>query len=560
MFKFTPVLVFALFLVACAPKQEDVFVRKSQGFSSVSEELNFHLLLAEMATARKDFGVAAIEYNKAAHLSGDPDLARRATHVAFDANLTEVILDSAKRWAYLSPEALEPHHFLAVIAVRQDRTADAVEHFERILAGETGAVDANFNTVNSLLLREQKNETALMTMQKLVSKHADSAAAHYSLALIASNLGRLQEARDAAEKSVQLNPSVMPAQILFARLRIQNGEREDVLDAIEKILNDDPNNIRNRYTYASLLLQMERNSDAKREFETILLSDPSSADALFALGLIDIEVKKYESAHEYFRRLLATGKRASQANYYLGAIAEEQERFEDAIDWYRRVSGETHFVDAQMRIARVLIKLDRPDSARYFIAEMREANPELALGLFLAEAELVSKEVDNNAAYEVYAEALHTFPDNIDIIYARALFAARIGDIEQSEQDLRYLLAREPDDADFLNALGYTLADMTDRYEEAHELIKQALALKPDEPAIIDSMGWVLFKLGELDASRDYLQKAFDISGDAEIGAHLGEVLWTTGELDAAREIWKKAFENHSENPVLLQTMERFSQ
>ncbi len=560
MVKLALVLAIAVLVVACGTTQQDVFVRKSQGFASVSEELNYHLLLAEMAMVRNELGVAAMEYNRAAMLSGDPELARRATHVAFDADLTEVILSSAQRWAHLAPTALEPHHFLAVIAVRQDRSADAVKHFERILQGDTGAVDANFTTVITLLLQEQRNGAALQTMQTLVAEHGDSAAAYYGLALIASSTGQTRIARDAAEKSVQLDPEKIPAQVLFARLRIANGERENVLDAIEKIVADNPGDIRNRYTYASLLLQMERNTDAQREFEIILEAEPESADALFAVGLIEIEAKNFEIAGKYFRNLLATGQRNSQAYFYLGAIAEEQERFEDAVDWYRQVTAQSHFVDAQMRIARVLIKLDRLDSARYFIAEMRDANPTMAVDLFLAEAELVSKHADNNAAYEVYAEGLHAFPENLDIIYARALFAARVGNIEQSISDFRILIEREPDDPDFLNAFGYTLADMTDRYDEARGMIERALAFKPDEPAIIDSMGWVLFKLGDFAQAISYLERAFEMTGDGEIGAHLGEVLWKTGELNAARETWNKAKEKFPENPVLIKTMERFSQ
>ena len=535
-------------------------MRKSQGFSSVAEELNYHLLLAEMAMVRNELGVAAIEYNRAAALSGDPELARRATHVAFDADLTEVILDSAQRWAHLVPAALEPHHFLAVIAVRQNRSGDAVKHFERILQGDTGAVDANFTTVISLLMREQHDGIALQTMQALVAEHGDSAAAFYGLALIAANTRQTKVARDAAEQSVRLDPDAIPAQVLFARLRIKNGERENVLDAIEKIVVDNPGEIQHRYTYASLLLQMERNADAQREFEIILETEPASADALFALGLIEIEAKNFKPAGQYFRSLLATSQRNSQAYFYLGAIAEEQERLEEAIDWYRRVTAQSHFVDAQMRIARVLINLDRLDSARYFIAEMRDANPTLAVDLFLAEAELVSRHADGNAAYEVYAEALHAFPGSLDIIYARALYAARVGNIEQAISDFRILIEREPDDPDFLNAFGYTLADMTDRYDEARDMISRALQQKPDEPAIIDSMGWVLFKLGEYAQAISFLERAFDMTGDGEIGAHLGEVLWETGELNAAQEIWNKAQEKFPDNPVLIRTMERFSQ
>jgi tetratricopeptide (TPR) repeat protein len=159
---------------------------------------------------------------------------------------------------------------------------------------------------------------------------------------------------------------------------------------------------------------------------------------------------------------------------------------------------------------------------------------------------------------EVYNAALEN-GYNSELLYSRAMLAEKMGQLQLLETDLRAILEQEPDNAQALNALGYTLADRTARYDEAYHLIRRALELSPEDFYILDSMGWVLYRLGRLDEAIDFLQRARAIRDDAEVAAHLAEVLWVKGEKDAARDVWESAVKTTPNHPLLLDIIERFA-
>ena len=181
-----------------------------------------------------------------------------------------------------------------------------------------------------------------------------------------------------------------------------------------------------------------------------------------------------------------------------------------------------------------------------------------AVRVYRSEAEILVRKDRLMDAMSVYDVALQEFPENNDLLYARAMLAEKLNMLDVLERDLRDVLSREPNNADALNALGYTLADRTDRYEEALEFIKRAYELKPDDHYIVDSMGWIMYRLGRHDEALKYLRRAMELNNDSEIAAHLGEVLWVMGDETAAREIWDTALETTPEDKRLLDVIKRF--
>ena len=178
--------------------------------------------------------------------------------------------------------------------------------------------------------------------------------------------------------------------------------------------------------------------------------------------------------------------------------------------------------------------------------------------MFLVEGEILSQVDLSVEAYKLYSDYLASQPDDTEILYARALVAESLDRLDEAETDFRHILEIDPDNTRSLNALGYTLADRTDRYEEALVYVEKAYAQSPDDPAIIDSMGWVLYRLGRLQESRDYLQRAYDMTQDSEIAAHLGEVMWAMGDRDAARALWQSARKANPGDPMLEDTVRRY--
>jgi len=175
----------------------------------------------------------------------------------------------------------------------------------------------------------------------------------------------------------------------------------------------------------------------------------------------------------------------------------------------------------------------------------------------MVEAEILDQAGRQEQALAVYGSALEAFPDEPDLRYGRAMLAVKMDRIDDAERDLRGIIDANPEHADALNALGYTLADRTDRYQEAQGYIEQAHRLKPDEASILDSMGWVNFRLGQYEVALDYLRQALARMNDGEIAAHLGEVLWAMGRQAEAREVWEKATKDHPDHAYLRDVVER---
>jgi len=202
-------------------------------------------------------------------------------------------------------------------------------------------------------------------------------------------------------------------------------------------------------------------------------------------------------------------------------------------------------------------KAGEVERAREIVQQLRDQVPEDAPMLYLAEAEILDQ-IDREAlVMQVYNTGLAAFPDDADLLYGRAMYAVKRNRLDLAEPDLRRIIDRNPGHADALNALGYTLADRTDRYQEALGYIERALKLKPDEPAILDSVGWVNFKLGNYDVALEFLTKALSAMKDGEIAAHLGEVLWAMGRQDEAWAVWDAALKDHPDHLYLQEVVGR---
>ncbi len=213
--------------------------------------------------------------------------------------------------------------------------------------------------------------------------------------------------------------------------------------------------------------------------------------------------------------------------------------------------------NARVRIAGIYAERGEVEQAREILQQLRDQYPEGAATLYLIEGELLREQDLTQQAVDVYTDGLLAKPDDPDLLYARAMLAVAMDRVDLLEQDLRRILTADPDHVDALNALGYTLADRTERFDEAQSLIERALQLRPDEPAILDSMGWLLFRKGDAQSAEPYLRQALEGVFDAEIAAHLGEVLWMLDKKDEARQIWNRALAEDPKHEYLLRTIGR---
>jgi tetratricopeptide (TPR) repeat protein len=278
-----------------------------------------------------------------------------------------------------------------------------------------------------------------------------------------------------------------------------------------------------------------------------------------AAGLLSVEEERYGAARKYLQHSLKLTPDNDQIRLYLGQIAEEQKKYEEAAKWYREITDSDKVFTAKLHLANTVAQLQGVDAALKQLDSVQPNDEDEFVRLALTKELILRDAHDLPRAKSVMDDAVARYPENTDLLYARGLLAAQLDDISEHEKDMRAVLAEDPNNAQALNALGYTLADATDRFKEAYDLISKALSMRPDDPFILDSMGWVQYRMGNRQDAIEYLQKALAKRDDPEIAAHLGEVLWVAGQKDKAREIWAKAKKEDPDNDTLNETIERLT-
>jgi len=282
-------------------------------------------------------------------------------------------------------------------------------------------------------------------------------------------------------------------------------------------------------------------------------------EVLVVVALLSLQAGEYSEAQSYLQQALkADFKDKDQIYLYLGQIAEKQNQNEQAMSWYKKVEPGERYLDAQLNIASVIARTQTPDAALSTLDNLQDLSLDQMAAVAQAKASLLNQAKRHQEAYDLLEKAIASYPNSPEIIYDYAMTAERLHHLDVMERELRKLILMRPDFAQAYNALGYTLADRGMKLDEAKQLIEKALTLRPNDHYILDSMGWVHYRRGELDKAVSYLKRAYDAQTDPEIAAHLGEVLWKQGKFDEALQTWGEALKEHPENEVLVNTTKKF--
>jgi tetratricopeptide (TPR) repeat protein len=371
---------------------------------------------------------------------------------------------------------------------------------------------------------------------------------------------RLDDALALAElrRAAALKPDWEIAVLAEAQL-LQRRSPSEAAKRLASFLEKYPGSRDVRLTYARMLVLDKRIAEARAEFANILVRFKDDVDALYAVGLLAFQLKEYATAEDSMKRLLGLNYRDPNAvRYTLGQIAEEQKNWSGAIEWYKTIQRGEYAVPARVRIANGMAKQGKLDEARAYLRSAGAQDEPQRVQLLVAESQMLREANLNKEAFDLLGRALAESPDQPDLLYDYALTAEKIDRHDVLESNLVRLIKLRPDHAHAYNALGYSLADRNIRLPEAKTLIEKALELSPEDFFIIDSMGWVLYRMGDLPGAAAQLRRAWQGRPDGEIGAHLGEVLWQLGERDEARRIWQEALKVSPENESLQKTVKRF--
>jgi tetratricopeptide (TPR) repeat protein len=544
-----------------SPPVEEVAATPSadepKSYGSFSSETLFALLTAELAGQRNRFDIALGNYVQQANATQDPGVAERAFRIAEYLGADQAALDSALIWAQNAPENLDAQRAAAVQLARGGRYDESMLYMEKVLQGQ-GDTHFDFLALSAAETDPDTRAGLLQSFDRLQQKHPDNGQLLFGKALLLQQDGRPEEALELLESQPASSRDVAPL-LLRARLLQGLGRGEEALPLLEKGIEQHPDDKRLRLTYARLLVEQGRLDDAKSEFSGLVQQFPDDDDLRFSLALVSLEAEAWKEAVVYLDELVARGSHVDAAHLNLGRAYEELGETESALLEYSLVGPGNDYLAAQQRQSELLFASGHGEEASKRLAKARETQPDYAIQLYLIESEALANQQQHERAWQLIEQALAQFPDDLNLLYTRAMLAEKRDDLAQLEKDLRFIIAREPDNAMALNALGYTLADRTTRYAEAKELIEQARQLNPDDPAILDSLGWVNYRLGDLDEAERLLREALKGFPDHEVAAHLGEVLWIQGKQREARKVWSQAFENTPDSPILRGTLLRLT-
>ncbi len=525
----------------------------------LTEDLLTRLLEAEFAGQRGHIDVSLDNYLELARETGDPKIIERAARIAVFARDDAAATELAQMWVDLDPRNPDPHQVLAVMAIRNGDVETSLLHIESILDYTDGDLEQKLLMIASMLGRETDKDLILQVMEKITSKRQDSPEALFAYSRVAAILGEYERALELLEKTYSLNPDDEAVALSYVSILQRLDRFEEALAWLEKALDgNQTDSFDLRLAYARLLTDVRRFDDSVEQFEMLNKQDPDNEDVMFALALLHLQSSRNDEAEKYFQQLTRHSNRINEVNYYLGRIAEDRGDNVKAAVWYQGVQSGQSYFDAQIRLALTLARQDRLEDARNHLKSIRTENEKQATLVIQAEADLLVELKRPDEAMQIYNAALENRYDP-DLLYARAMLSEKMDRLDILEADLRKVIETDPQNAQALNALGYTLADRTDRYAEAEKLIDQALALRPDDFFILDSKGWVLYRLGKLDEAIVYLRRAYEQVPDAEIAAHLGEVLWVSGNQKEGKEILDAALKATPDNTHLQEVIERLS-
>ena len=530
---------------------------KPKVYSSFSEDTVFSLLSAELAGQRNRYDIALDNYVTQAINTQDPGISERAFRIAEYLGADQAALDSALIWARNAPDDLEAQRAAAIQLARSGRYDDSMVYMEKVLQGK-GDTHFDFLALSAADTDQDTRNGLMKSFDRLLQRHPNNGQLIFGKALLLQQDGDSQGALTLLEKNPPEDGEVAPI-LLRARLLQSLNRGDESLPLLQKSIRKYPDDKRLRLTYARLLVEQDRMDDAKVEFSSLLQQYPEDDELRYSLALVCLEAKAWDEAKGYLEDLVARDSHVDSAHLNLGRIAEERNDPQGALIEYAQVTPGTDYLPAQLRQADILMQNGRTAEAQSSLAKERDEQPDYAIQLYLIEAETLAANKQPDRAWSVLDKALKQYPDDLNLLYTRAMQAEKRNDLAQMETDLRQIIKRDPDNAMALNALGYTLSDRTTRYTEAKTLIEQAHQLSPEDPAVLDSLGWVNFRLGNLDDAERYLRQALERFPDQEIAAHLGEVLWAKGKQREARQIWAKFLKDQPDSPTLRSTIKRLT-
>jgi tetratricopeptide (TPR) repeat protein len=448
---------------------------------------------------------------------------------------------------------------LTSVLIMSNKLDELAPHLIRMLESNKATLPRNLLGLNPMFARSTDRLAVFRLLDTVCQPFFGLAEAHYAVALAATSARMSERARRETARALELRPEWETAALLYAQL-LMGESRDEAIEFMENFLESHPDAAEARLLLARVLVGERRYTDARRQFDRLLRDAPDDPDVIFSVAMLALQFDDKTLAETQLKNFIALDKALdrSAAYYFLGQIAEDDRRIDEAMSHYAEVVYGEHYLVARARQAYLLFERGKIDEGRELLRNTRTGKPGERIRMQITEAALLRDAGRLQEAFDFLEQRLAENPEQSDFLYETALLAERLDKRDLMESRLRRLIGLRPDDPQAYNALGYSYADRNERLPEARQLIEKALSLAPDDAAILDSMGWVLFRQGKLPEALSYLERAYGKREDPEIAAHLGEVLWTMGRQDDARRLLKDAQKRFPPNAVLSETVRKF--
>jgi len=525
---------------------------QSEVKTAIDPDVMYMLMAAELAGQRGQYAIALEGYMEAAKRVSDPRFAERAAKIAMymrDSNKTD---EAISLWLKQDPNNPTARKIAALSALRAGNKQAAVDHLSAVLKTDPAGFEKSALELASVLQRDGKSDFFYEVLDSVGEKNPDQAVVYFVQSLLAAEMKNNALAEKKVQHALNIQPDWDKALVFQAQIAVFSGDLNKAKTLLRNASLKYPENDKFKKLLAQVLIKATEYEAASEVYQGIILSNPKDAESQIALALVYLQLNRDGKAEDIFKQLLDQPEWQNQANFYLGKIEEKREHTQKALAWFDKVTEGPFVFESTISAVSLLVKDKKFDEADTRLNLLSEQFPKQKLRIILMRAGLYGQQGQYEKAFKLLTETMAGQPDQRDLLYTRALMAERLNKLDVLEADLKKILAKYPDDAEALNALGYSLLGNVGRYADAEKYLQQALNLQPNEAVIMDSFGWLQFKLGRLQQALGYLERAYAKQQEGEIAAHLAEVLWALGRKEEARKVFSKAIKKAPEDEYLL--------
>ena len=551
-------ILLSIFIInnSFASEEEFFDIDKPAKIQKANAEFVYKFLLAEIAAQRGDLTSAGHLYYDLAKLTKNIPLAQRATNIAGYARNGRLALDSAELWRQLDNDSLEAKQILAELFISSGNLAKARPIIEKLLEQEKTRADG-FLYLNNLLSKVENKKNALRFILAISKPYPDLAEAHFSIAHAAYFAGNLK----LAEKELDITESIKPnweTAALFRGYMLAIDWPEKALEFYQSFLNVNPNSNEVRLEYAKILANLKMYTKAKSEFLRLVDGSLASPEISLTVALLSLELNDNILAEKFFNQALERGySDRDKIQIYLAKIYLDRKEPDQAITFLDRISSGQLFVEAKILTAEIIAEHRSVDDGIASLLKYKNLSPNDKLQFLKARTSLLYNNNRQQDAFDLMKGEDSNFNNSAEFKFDYAMLAEKMGNLLLMEQLLKEAIKIKPDYAYAYNALGYSYADRNIKLADAKKYIEIALSISPNNHYIMDSMGWLHFRMGNIEIALQFIEKAYKIQKDPEIAAHLGEILWKMGKLKQAEKVWEESIKTYPSNTVLLETFER---